>query len=146
MAVKDLKPVKVCPECKRTMVAHWSWLYGDRRGAETYWHDGRSGLCRACAQRAERRRFGRRDRQSRRVYTHSPETENLLNEYAFIRDSVNHIKEAASRIGVGYARLDKILYNARKRGDSRGTAPLRQVLHAIDHGTPFGRTSGKEQE
>jgi hypothetical protein len=145
MAAKDIKDIRVCRVCERTMVSQHSWHNGMRRGAETYCHKD-NGMCRACDQRlerAERRRLGlaRRDRPPRppRGYVRREETESYLDEYDHIRDSVSHIREAAARLGITFARLDKMLYRARKLGDPRGRPPLEQLERAIDTGAAFGR-------
>jgi hypothetical protein len=143
MAAKDLADLRVCQECERTMCAHHSWLTGNRRGAETYWHD-RSGLCRACKQRnvrmAKRASAPKAPRVAPNRGLLSEDSNMWLDDYDMIRDSVDSIREAAERLGIGYARLDKMLYRARRRGDARGRPPLEQLERAIDLGAPFGRT------
>lgn len=147
MAAKDLQPVKTCPACARTMVAKHSWNTGNRRGAQTYWHDAKTGLCRACSQRAARQaaRTEPKPRQPRTTLGTRPETESLLDDYDMIRDSVSHIREAAKRLGISYSRLDKMLYRARQRGDARGRPPLEQYERALDRGAPYGRTHRHQQ-
>lgn len=146
MADKDLLPVKRCPECDRTMCAQHSWKRGNRRGAETYWWDG-TGLCRACSTRKKRREYRAANplppRPRRATHTGptgpNEETDYYLTEYDMIRDSVGHIRDAASRLGISFSRLDKMLYRARQRDDPRGRPPAQQLERAIDRGMPFGR-------
>lgn len=139
-------PPKPCSKCGRSMVGEHSWRLGDRRGADTYSHSMRSGLCAACGVRKRRR--------ARKVYVPTPpelkvtpgrkvdrsETEEILDEYAMIRSSCGTIRQAAERMGIGYARLDKMLYRARQRGDDRGNPPQAQAIAAQDRGAAFGRS------
>lgn len=63
--------------------------------------------------------------------------EHLLDDYVSIRHDCASIREAAVRMGVGFARLDMALYRARRDGDTRGVAPFAQRERALDQGRPF---------
>lgn len=148
MAAKDLKPIRICQDCGRTMVSQYGWNHGMRRGAETYCHKD-NGLCRACDQRlvrAELRALGipRPDRQRGGKQVREI-VESYLDEYDHLRDSVSSIREASERLGITFARLDKMLYRARKRNDPRGRPPLEQYERALDRGAPYGRTRPRTQ-
>jgi hypothetical protein len=61
--------------------------------------------------------------------------EEVLEDYALIRDDVNSIAQAAERMGMTFSALDMALYRARKLGDPRALPPLPQLERAIANGT-----------
>lgn len=139
------KAVTRCPGCSRKVVPEHAWRTGQRQDAETY-SKLSDGTCAACRMRKIRAaRVTVRRKTGVAVGSLRPkaeEIEGIIEDYDMIRDSVNHIRQAADRIGIGYTRLDKILYRARQKGDPRGRPPLEQFERAIDRGAPFGRQHG----
>lgn len=124
-----------CLNCARSMVPHTAWEAGMRGNADTY-HKAR-GLCVSCYSRWKRAQLPARPSRPRRPPSPIIPADDLLTEYAVIRPSCQSIREAADRMGVTFARLDRALYRARRRGDRRGLAPWPQRQKAIDRGNPF---------
>jgi transposase-like protein len=105
------------------MVSNHQWSKGNRPpGHRTH---KAHGLCDLCYKRSIRP-------NPREFWT----AEEMLEEYQMIRDDVASIRQAAERMGIKFSRLDRALYRARKRGDSRGNAPLDQINRAIQWGSP----------
>lgn len=70
----------------------------------------------------------RRPRKSRAVEVRVNRTsEEVLEDYAMIRDHVGSVAQAAERMGMTFSALDMALYRARKRGDRRALPPLQQL-------------------
>lgn len=66
----------------------------------------------------------------------------VLDEYAMIRRDVDSVREAAERMGMTFAALDKALYRARKQG-LRGTLPPPgQLDRGIANGVALHLLSG----
>lgn len=53
--------------------------------------------------------------------------EEVLEEYAMIRDEVDSVAQAAERMGMTYAALDRALYRARKAGIPGAVPPEAQI-------------------
>lgn len=50
-----------------------------------------------------------------------PHTEDMLNDWAMLRDDRYDVETAAPRLGVSFTALDRALCRAKKRGDPRGS-------------------------
>lgn len=93
-------------------------------------------MCRPCYQRLRNEESGRHDRCPRCI-TGTRELrprEEVLEDYAMIRDDVTSVHEAAHRMGMSFAALDRALYRARQDGDRRALPPLPQLERGIKYG------------
>jgi hypothetical protein len=61
--------------------------------------------------------------------------EEVLEDYAMIRDHVGSVAEAAERMGLTASALDRALYRARTAGDARGLPPMPQIERALARGS-----------
>lgn len=112
-----------------------NWAYSKMTDEERIGLTGRelSDLCFACAARITKgiRRTGEiRELRSR---------EEVIEDYAMIRDEVPTVRAAAERMGMTYKALDKALYRARRRGDERAQIPLASLEKMIAAGRPAPR-------
>lgn len=55
----------------------------------------------------------------------------VVDEYALIRDDVDSVRQAAERMGMTFAALDKALYRARKQGLRAALPPPGQLDRAM---------------
>jgi hypothetical protein len=118
---KDFTDMR-CVVCSVPLCSLHEWRQGVRpEGRKPH---SNHGMCDACRRRAKYVRVARRPSKPT-----GPQalTEQMLDEYALIRDDVMNIRQAAKRLGVTFTALDRALYRARKRGDTRGNAPLAQI-------------------
>lgn len=106
---KDV-PIHTCRTCGRTMVTrHQRRRFPVLRQHATL---NTRELCSACYARAQR--AGELERIKRSA-------DEVLDDWALMRDDGESVESAAQRMGMTRSALDKALYRARKRGDARGS-------------------------
>ena len=71
-----------------------------------------------------------------RKYNSYRRAEEVLEEYALIREGVDSIRQAAERMGMTHSALDMALSRARKRGDRRALAPPGQLMRSLVYRNP----------
>jgi len=114
--------------CGLPMLSKWAWTQGVRR--EGHVSAGANGMCRKHHVRMQRN--GTTDKVER-TRTYTPRTaefrtrEEVLEDYAMIKDDVPDVRAAAERMGMSFTALDMALYRARKAGRSEAALPLSQV-------------------
>lgn len=116
-----------CRVCDRPLVSKTDWQLGIRPPGATN-HGGKQ-LCIMHYTRLKRHgtfeKTPPKPRARRRGSVSRP-IEEVLDEYAMIKDDVKNIREAAERMGMSFSALDTALYRARKRGLPGATPPLSQ--------------------
>lgn len=113
-----------CAACRAPMVPRARWTRGER--PEGHKPIGARGLCRPCYRRELRaEKFA--PRRNRSLFE-------VLEDYRMIRDDVATVAQAAERMGMTYAALDKALYRARRRGMEGALPPRQQLERAIAKG------------
>lgn len=116
-----------CEACGAKMVSLWSWNQGSR--PEGFVPYGGQGLCKRDYNRL--RRTGSTDEpelrlppRERRNAKGMRDSEEVLEEWMLIKSRVRDLSEAAQIMGMTTSALDKVLYRARKTGDTRGNVPF----------------------
>lgn len=131
---RDLGPCRA-PGCGVTMRAKTGFTDGER--AAGYAPHGGRGLCRKHYLRWLR--HGSTEalvpRPSRRRGSESRPLDDVLSEYAMIREDCRDIADAAERMGMSFSALDRALYRAREQGHSGALPPAPQMIRAVDRGS-----------
>lgn len=126
-----------CTECGVPMLSAWARLSGVSREGHAY--HAAHGLCEK--HYSYLRRHGSLtapvERKPRPPRGPDLPFEETLEEYVMIRDDVASIRQAAERMGVKFATLDRLLYRARKQGLSAGLPPLQQRERAMARNRPY---------
>lgn len=123
-----------CVDCDVPLVSHYKWFTLKQRPAGTAPRGGQ-GRCRNHYQAW--RRAQRHDQTGERRtpdQKNARPSEESLEEYWMIRDSVDTVAQAAERMGMTFSALDMVLYRARKAGDPRGMPPSAQLERGIHYG------------
>lgn len=122
------------PGCGKPMLSTYAWRIGIRKPGHV--SKGAGDLCRKHHMRFKRNGTTERQvpRPSKRRGRESRSREEILEEYAMIRDSVATVREAADRMGLSFSALDKALYRARKEGLAEAALPRQQLERAIAAG------------
>lgn len=121
-----------CRVCGTPTVAQRPWLRGVR--PEGHVLRRHAGICTSCEWQEKSLTAKPGEPGSG---TQNRSREDVLDDYVTIRGDVRSIREAAERLGMTFAALDKALYRARRLGDPRGAAPAAQRIRAVDRGQPF---------
>ena len=122
------RPVGRCKACDVPMMSEYAWKMGMRPEGHAY--HAAHGLCGKHYNRWKR--FGTTELVGRRaaIKPRGPAQRRLdevLEEYAMVRDDVGHLRQAAERMGMSYSALDKALYRARKKGLPGAQLPMQQL-------------------
>lgn len=132
----EAEVVGTCRECGVPMVSNRSWKRGRRPAGHS--EHGSRGLCRLHYIRLVRTgttgllpKRGNGGGAGRRL-------DEVLEEYAMIRDSCSTVAEAADRMGMTFSALDRALYRARQAGRTGALPPLQQLERAIHGGAYKG--------
>lgn len=115
-----------CAVCELPMVsdAVWWGRYGyPRQRPEGHVRKGSKDLCHKHSMQARR---AARATNAPRARARS--AEEVLEDYAMIKDSCGSVAQAAKRMGMSWSALDQALYRARQRGDERAYPPVNQRM------------------
>lgn len=115
-----------CTECDIPMMSTSAWRAGVQPDGHAV-HAGH-GLCRKHYWRWQSGSIETKTLRSR---------DEVLEDYLMIRDDVANIRQAADRMGMTFAALDRALYRARLDGDDRAMPPSTQALRAASRGAPY---------
>lgn len=124
------------PDCGVPLVSEKKWRQGIR--PEGHARHGGKQLCNMHYKRFSRN--GDYDRHSpvappRINVRVSRPLDEVLEDYAMIRDDCNSVREAAERMGMTFSALDRALYRARKQGLPGALPPMPQVERAMHFGS-----------
>lgn len=123
--------------CGVPMVSKHAWDAGVRKPGHAS-HGGK-GMC-----RKHYARWTRHGSTERQVAVGGPgnqaakrSREEVLEDYAMIKDDCTSVRHAAERMGMTFSALDKALYRARLDGDVRAMPPSDQVSRALGRGATY---------
>ena len=126
-------------DCGLPLLSKWAWTAGVRR--EGHVSAGGLGMCRKHYTRFARSGSTERrvavGRGSKQAQAAKRSREEVLEDYAMIKDDCTSVRHAAERMGMSFSALDKALYRARLDGDERAMPPSNQVNRAIGRGSTY---------
>jgi hypothetical protein len=128
-----------CKACGVPLLSSYARTQGVRREGHKY--HGARGYCSTHWRRIQR--HGRPDvkltpiapRGGPRATVRT--REEVLEEYAMVRDEVRSIRQAAERMGMKFSTLDRALYRARQEGIRAALPPQEQMDRAEAQGRPY---------
>lgn len=125
--------------CGLPMVSKHAWDRGVRKPGHV--SKGGRDMCRKHYTRFVRSGSTERrvavGRGSREQQASKRSREEVIEDYSMIKDDVTSIAQAAERMGMSFAALDKALYLARLDGDRRAMPPSSQLDRAIRRGARY---------